>query len=185
MCHQPTSGLTCPGSCFVVTRFRSRPSFRSNSRCNAPAHRAEPAMISFPLACLGARQQSFALSRLKRGFDSPREPINQRLTSRSTRASTPVDLRVDLRRAKNLLHDLCVFCVDRRGQGNLRCAFSPRSPFDPRSIRPLASPGRLRAGDRNPARQNLCSATLQAGGKLDGCPRLASNTTQLLQQRRQ
>jgi nitroreductase len=71
---------------------------------------------------------------------------------------------------KNLLHDLCIFASERRGHGSLRCAFSPRSPFDPLLIRPPAIPRTLRAGGRNPARQNLHSATLHAGGNLDGAP---------------
>ena len=128
----------------------------------------------------------FALSRLKRGFDSPRErqSIKDLLHDPHEQAHRwTFGWTSDVRKIFSTTS--AFFASDRRGQGNLRCAFSPRSPFDPRSIRPLASPGRLRAGDRNPARQNLCSATLQAGGKLDGCPRLASNTTQLLQQRRQ
>jgi nitroreductase len=81
-----------------------------------------------------------------------------------------VDLRVDLRRAKKSSPRPLRF-LRRIGVAMGACA-AP-SARGRRSIRvqfAAAIPRTLRAGGRNPARQNLHSATLHAGGNLDGAP---------------
>ena len=92
----------------------------------------------------------FALSRLKRGFDSPRERqlIKDLLHDPHEQAHRwTFGWTSDAR--KNLLHDLCVFASDWHSQGSLRRAFSWRSPLDPLLIRPWHHPdGYAQAGGK-------------------------------------